>query len=222
MRCTALGFGSIALATLLAGCGAPATGVEATTADVPNLAQTASGGSARYSLQFIVETNQGEITSPPFPANGVALNTTDPWRHLKVAGVPLSLNNFTHGDWWATPCSTYQDTQVNWDIAGTSPIRSFAGGWLGDLEIWRGRAGVNLAFAGSRTGGAGEIRNVVNNNNVVYEERGSGDGYFLIRFTNARMGFGSLSTPDGNGSLGTLSGYEAACANFSLKATRLP
>jgi hypothetical protein len=182
----------------------------------------AAGGSALYRLQFIVETNQGEITSAPFPANGVALNTRDPWKQLTVNGAALSLNNYTHGDWSICAPDPGRDVPVTWDIAGTAPVRSFAGGWLGEVKLWRGRSGVNLAFEGSRTNGPGAIKNVVTNNNVVYEERGVGDSYFLIRFTNARMGFGSLSTPDGGGTLGQLEGYEAACANFSLKATRIP
>jgi hypothetical protein len=211
---------SLTLVALVLGCGPSSTGIDDGASVQPNLTQSAA--SARYQLQFIVETNQGEITSPPFPAAGIALNARDPWKQLTVNGAPLSLNNYTHGDWWAPTCSAYQDVQVNWDIAGTAPVRSFAGNWLGEVKVWRSRTAVNLAFAGSRTDGAGEIRNVVTNNNAVYEERGSGDSYFLIRFTNARMGFGSLSSPDGSGTLGQLPGYEAACANFSLKATRIP
>lgn len=211
--------GSLTFATVLVGCGTSTTGLDDGRSG-SDLAQSA--GSARYQLQFIVETNEGEITSAPFPSGGVALNTRDPWRNLSVSAVPLSLNNYTHGDWSADECAEYPDTRVNWDIAGTTPVRSFAGSWLGDLSVWRGRTGVNLSFAGGRVGGPGQISNVVTNNNAVYEERGPGDAYFLLRFTNARMGFGSPSSPDGNGTLAALPGYEAACANFSLKATRLP
>jgi hypothetical protein len=207
------------LAAVLLGCGKPSTGVE-DERSVSDLAQSAS--SARYQLQFIVETNQGEITSAPFPSGGIGLNTKDPWRQLSVAAVPISLNNYTHGDWASHECAEYADIRVNWDIAGTSPVRSFAGSWLGELRVWRGRTGLNLAFAGGRVGGPGQISNVVTNNNAAYEERGPGDSYFLLRLTDARMGFGSPSSPDGNGTLAALPGYEAACANFSLKATRLP
>lgn len=210
---------SLNLVALLVAC-ETSTGVEHATSTGPELAQ--SGGTARYQLQFIVETNQGEITSAPFPAGGIALNTKDPWRQLSVSGAPLSLNNYTHGDWTSAECAEYPDVQVTWDIAGTSPVRSFAGSWLGNLNVWRNRAGVNLSFAGGRVGGSGSIDNVVTNNNAAYEERGPGDSYFLLRFTDARMGFGSPSSPDGNGTLALLPGYEAACANFSLKATRLP
>jgi hypothetical protein len=210
--------GSLTFAAFLVACGTSSTGVEEERLD-PGLAQSA--GSARYQLQFIVETNQGEITSAPFPSGGIALNTRDPWKQLTVNGSPISLNNYTRGEWSAPTCAEYQDVRVGWDIGGTAPVRSFAGSWLGEVKVWRGRTGVNLAFAGMRTDGPGEIRNVVTNNNAVYEERGAGDSYFLIRFTNARMGFGSLSTPDGSGTLGELPGYEAACANFSLKATRV-
>jgi hypothetical protein len=182
----------------------------------------AAGRSALYQLQFITETDQGEITSALFPANGVALNTRDPWKNLTVDGAALTLVNYTHGDWSICAPNPGRDVPVTWDIAGTDPLRSFAGNWQGEVKLWRSRGGLNLAFEGSRTDGAGAIRNVVTNNNLVYEERGEGDSYFLLRFTNARMGFGSLSTPDGGGSLGQLEGYEAACANLSLKATRIP
>jgi len=218
MRITLPAFGALFAAMFLIGCNTSSTGID-DASGVPHLAQA---GSALYQLQFIAETNQGEITSAPFPANGVALNTRDPWRNLTVDGAALSLNNYTSGDWSTCAANQSRDVQVNWDIAGTSPVRSFAGGWHGELKLWRGRSGLNLAFAGPRTDGPGEISNVVTNNNVVYEERGAGDSYFLLRFTNARMGFGSLSTPDGGGTLGQLEGYETACANFLLKATRMP
>jgi len=211
---------AISLVAILASCDTPPTSADGAVAAVPDLAQAA--GSGRYQLQFIIETNEGEIASPPFPSGGVALNTKDPWRQLSVSGVLLSLNNYTHGDWTSQECAEYQDVRVNWDIAGTSPVRSFLGSWSGDLSVWRNRAGVNLSFVGPRVGGAGQISNVVTNNNAAYEERGAGDSYFLLRFTNARMGFGSPSSPDGNGTLAGLPGYEAACANFTLKATRVP
>jgi hypothetical protein len=211
-------FGTLFAAAFLISCETDSTGVD----DAIGKPDLAGAGSALYQLQFIVETNQGEITSPPFPASGVALNTRDPWKNLTVGGAALSLNNSTHGDWSTCAANQSRDVQVNWDITGTMPVRSFAGSWHGELKLWRGRSGVNLAFAGRRTDGPGEISNVVTNNNAVYEERGAGDSYFLLRFTNARMGFGSLSTPDGGGTLGQLEGYETACANFSLKATRMP
>lgn len=217
MRPTLLLCGALLAATFLIGCETSSTGVEDAFGG-PDLART---GSALYQLQFIAETDQGEITSPPFPLNGVALNTRDPWRNLTVDGAALSLNNYTHGDWSICAANQTRDVQVNWEIDGTTPVRSFAGSWQGELKLWRDRSGLNLAFEGARTDGPGEIKNVVTNNNAVYEERGTDDSYFLIRFTNARMGFGSLSTPDDAGTLGQLEGYETACANFSLRATRI-
>ena len=216
-------FGALALTAALAGCDEPPTSA----APDPEPAAAKASPGYLYQLQFVVEDplSQGEITSAPFPSEGVSLNTRDPWRQVTVGAVSLSLNDTTHGQWTSGTCASYSDTDVwvNWAIARTDPVRSFAGGWTGNLSIWRSRSGMNLAFEGMRSDGrAGEIRNVATNNNLVEEQRGPGEAWFRLRFTDARMGFGSLSSTDGAGTLGELPGYEAACANFSIVATRLP
>ena len=223
MTCHQPRLGALLLAAALAGCEESPT---ATPASPDPAIATASRGPL-YQLQFVVidPLTEGEITSAPFPAGGVSLNTKDPWRQLDVRSVFLALNDPTHGRWTSGTCASYStsDVWVNWTIARTDPPRSFAGGWMGELSIWRSRWGMNLAFEGARSDGApGQIRNVATNNNTVQEERGPGDAWFRLRFTDARMGFGSLSSPDGGGTLGELPGYEAACANFSILATRLP
>ena len=156
MRLSIPEFGTLFVAALLIGCNTQSTGLEDSLSG-PDLAP---GGSSLYQLQFIVETNQGEITSPPFPANGIALNTKDPWKNLTVNGAALSLNNYTHGDWSICAAGQTRDVQVNWDIDGATPVRSFAGSWQGELKLWRGRSVLNLAFAGPRLLGAEDAQGV--------------------------------------------------------------
>ena len=116
---------------------------------------------------------------------------------------------------------------VDWNIA-TAPTRSFAGDWLMTVSTSRDRSGtVNFYLAGPRvvdgvaSESKGNIRNIASNGNAAVETRAADASWFAIEFKNALLGFGSLSTPDGNGTLSLLPGYETACANFKLEAVRM-
>ena len=207
----------------------------------PTLAKTSS--SARYQLQFVATdlATGGEIKSGPFPVDGVVLNVNDPWRQLTAAGAVVTLTGPTHGvrsrDFAGDPaaytgrCRFDADVDVNWDIADASSggylSRSFAGQWLMTVGISRDRNGVNFYLAGPRQAwpngepGSGSIQNIASNGNRPTESRSNDGSEFTIEFTDARLGFGSPSSPDGAGTLADLPGYETACANFKLVATRI-
>lgn len=212
--------GTLALAATLAACAEPLSTPLAP--DSAELAKASGGGtSSLYQLRFIVEdATQGEITSDFFPAGGVKLNTKDPWANLSVSGATWGFNNFTHGTWGAGKC-IHDDVRVTWDVAGTSPVRSFAGAWSGTVSFWRNR-GMNFYLeAPAADNGGRAIQNIASNHNEAQETRASDKSWFRIRFTNARLGFGGASSPDGNGTLADLAGYEAACANFTVEAVRI-
>lgn len=200
----------------------------------PAAAKGGGAGTGLYQIRFTwTRTDasgnpmEGEIQSDWFPAAGTALNTNDPWRSLSVKDAVLQLVNHTHGDYsTGTSCTRFADVKVDWDIAGTatatSDPRSFAGPWAGQMDISRSRGGINWYFAGNRISGGGEIRNIASNGNTPLESRDptGGGGWFQLEFTNARLGFGSGSSPDGQGTLLDLPGYEAACANFTVRAEK--
>ena len=188
----------------------------------PSLGKTTE--TARYKLQFIIDRPglEGEITSAEFPANGVALNTADPWKSLKVSGALVTLTSPTHGDWASLKCSQFGDRKVEWVIANTPEERTFAGDWILNVSTQRDRKGnISLYMDGPRAEGAegGGIHNVATTGPA--EESNVGDAEFRLTFTNARMGFGSNSYPDDLGTLSNLPGYEAACANFTLVARKV-
>lgn len=191
--------------------------------DAPPLAAAQSGGGL-YQLQFITEDpqTQGEITSEPFPAGGVQLNERDPWRDLEVPAA-WSLNNYTHGSWGQGTC-TRGEAPVNWDIAGTDPVRSFAGSWAGTLKFWRNR-GMHFYLDGNRTSGIGGIHNIASNRNAAIEDEGvdsiTGKRWFKITFQDAGMKFGGPSYPDDQGTLSETAEVEAACGNFVVLATEM-
>lgn len=178
---------------------------------------------ARYQLRFIVEdgTTQGEITSNLFPEAGVTLNTADPWMDLNVDGAVWSLNNATHGQLGQGTCTFPTDVAVSWDIAGTDPVRSFAGEWAGTVTFFRSD-GMNFLLKGDRTTGSGSINNAASNWNPSEEFSAPDKSSFKIRLSNIRLKFGGLSSPDGNGFLADLTGAETACVNLTVEAVKVP
>lgn len=197
----------------------------------PVQGSAAAGGGTRYQLRFVYGVNpagDGEIQSGWFPDTGITLNTRTPWKNLVVAGAPIALVNFTHGNWASGTCGTFVTTKsinvTTWDITGTDPLLSFAGNWRGALTVWQS-GGTNVAFDGDRvmddvvTPAAGGIHNVVSNGNRAIESRdptGNND-WFQLELRDAVLKFGSASSADGSSNPG---GVEVACANFTLLARR--
>jgi len=225
---------------LVAACADQPTAIRA---DLPNAVESPSAPSlskaptsARYKLQFVVTDPEsgGEITSDPFPAAGVTLNTNDPWRQMTADGALVTLTSPTHGMRWdgSDPnykgtCRFAEDVNVNWSIA-SAPTRSFAGTWLLTVSTTRDRYGINFYVVGPRSVNGvastsyGVIQNIASNRNVPVESSApDGSSWFEIEFTNARLGFGSASSPDGAGTLFYLPDYETACANFKLRADKM-
>lgn len=182
------------------------------------------GGSVRYQLRFIVEDEtQGEITSGFFPAAGVQLNAKDPWKNLSISGADWTFNNHTNGTRGEGSCTVATDVDVNWEIAGTDPVRTFVGNWHGTVSLWRQGNYMNFYFEGARPDNAAAvIQNIASNANRPAETSASDGSWYRIRFTSARLGFGSRSSPDGEGTVADLPGYESACANFTIEAVRMP
>ena len=220
-----------AAAMLLAACAdapsSPATGG-------PDLGKTTA--TALYQLEFVIERDgttpypdgnmpgpvEGEIRSGLFPTGGIALNTTDPWKSVKAAGALVTLTSPTHGDRSLGKCRDFPlDTKVEWELEKALPL-SFEGSWMMNVSTQRDRNGnISLYMDGARVGGAefGSIPSVGTTGPAV--ESKAGDGSFKLTFTNARLGFGSKSSPDGRLLLESLPGYESACVNFTLVARRM-
>lgn len=179
----------------------------------------------RYQLRFVVTdpVAEGEIVSEPFPEGGVTLDLRDPFKRLDVWGARWDFVNYTHGVRGQGTCGPSNPAVIDWDIAGTEPVRSFAGSWEGSLSLWKTRGTANLALSGVRVGGPGAITpNAVTNENLVVESRAADDSWFEIRFAHARLAFGGDASPDGLGDLHALPGYEDACVNLTLRAERMP
>ena len=184
-----------------------------------------------YKLRLITGVTvagDGELQSDWFPDAGIALNTRAPWKSLTVSGATIDLVNFTHGDWTAGNCDSFRTTMsisiTNWDIAGTSPVRSFAGKWRGSFGVSQ-TSGTTVSFDGDRvvdgvvTQSAGGIHNVVTNGNAAIETKdpSASNDWFRLEIRNAAVKFGSASSPDGQGNP---VGVEVACANFSIEARK--
>ena len=222
-----------AAAMLLAACAdapsSPATGA-------PDLGKTTA--TALYQLEFVVERDgttpypdgttpgpvEGEIRSGLFPEGGIALNTADPWKSLKAAGALVTLTSPTHGRRSLGRCGAFlDDTEVTWELE-EAPHLSFKGSWMMSVSTQRGRDGnISLYLSGSRIEGAasGSIPSVATTGPVVESKAGDAS-WFKLTFTDARLGFGSKSSPDGELLLESLLGYESACVNFTLLAKRIP
>ena len=180
-----------------------------------------SGGAVLYKARLIVDVNGGEVTSDWFPAAGFSVSASNPWKQLSFGNVPLNLNNTTHGDWTQGQCAVFVANFAldwnlsNWDIAGTEPVRSYAGTWSGTVTFSKGY----FAFDGDRvvdgviTPGAGGIHNVVTQNNAVIETVGPNKDWFRQEVHNAPFKFGSASTPDGQ----PLANAEVACVNYTIE-----
>ena len=223
--------GRVALATVVVSFTA-ACADQPTALHLPDAPSLAKGGSARYQLRFVATTlaDGGEITMTSstdwFPAGGVALNANDPWRQMSAAGARLTLVSPTHGTQGMGTCRFPDDVDVNWSIE-SAPARSFAGDWLLTVSTSRDNYGVNFYLVGPRVVGGvasesfGVIQNIASNRNHPVETRALDGSWFAIEFTNTRLGFGSRSSPDGNGTLFDLPDYETACANFRIEAVRM-
>lgn len=185
-----------------------------------------------YELRFITGINpsgDGEVQSGWFPDAGITLNTRAPWKSLTVSVATIDLVNFTHGSWTGGGCATFRTAKsinvTNWDIAGTSPVLTFAGTWRGTLSISQGSGGGGLAFDGDRvvggvvTPGAGGIHNVVGSGTPIETKDPTGNNdWFRLEIRDAALKFGSASSPDG---LTNPVGVELACANFTIEARKL-
>lgn len=204
-----------------------------TAVDLPGSPTLARATAARYQLRFVATATSGEITSDWFPAGGVLLNTNDPWRQMTAEGASITLTSPTHGVRWdgvdpeyVGTCRFPADRDVSWSLE-TAPDRSFAGTWLLTVGTTRDKYGVNFYLVGPRVvdGVASEsygvIQNIASNRNKPVETRAADGSWFAIEFTNARLGFGSRSSPDGQGTLDALPDYETACANFMIEAVRM-
>ena len=204
-----------------------------TAVELPGSPTYAQATAVRYQLRFVATEMSGEITSDWFPAGGLVLNTKDPWRQLTAEGALVTLTSPTHGAQWdgvdpdyVGTCRFPADRDVNWSLE-TAPDRSFAGTWLLTVSTTRDRYGVNFYLVGPRivNGVASEsygvIQNIASNRNKPVETRAADGSSFAIEFTNARLGFGSRSSPDGQGTLFDLPDYETACANFRIEAVRM-
>jgi hypothetical protein len=195
-------------------------------------ASVAANPATKYKLRFVSGVNpagDGEIESPWFPDAGLTLNTKTPWKNLSASGATLTLVNSTHGDWSAPTCDTflhraYPVSITTWDVAGTSPVLSYAGSWYGTFSIGQSN-GTNVGFDGDRlvggvvTPSAGGIHNVVTYSIAAVETRdpsGNND-WFRIELRNAGMQFGSASSPDG---VTNPIGAEVSCANFTIEARK--
>jgi hypothetical protein len=187
-------------------------------ADQAGLAKGGGGGGTTYKARFIVGSipeGDGEISSDWFPSGGYSISANNPWRQVTIGSVSLNLNNFTHGDLAHGTCAVFIANTgsswnlSNWDIAGTNPVRTYAGTWFGSVTFSRGY----FAFDGDRVGGAGGIHNAVSQSNVVVETVGPNKDWFRQEFRNAGLKFGSASTPDG----APLLNPELACANFTIE-----
>jgi len=215
------------LATTILACGDPA---DPAMSPPPSVAVQTSV-STLYKLRFITGVNpagDGEIQSGWFPDAGMALNTRAPWKSVTVNPATIDLVNFTHGSWTAGGCATFRIAKsinvTNWDIAGTSPVLTFAGTWRGALSISQ-TAGTGVAFDGDRavsgvlTPGAGGIHNVVGNGTTIETRDPTGNNdWFRLEIRDAAMKFGSASSPDG---ITNPVGVEVACANFTIEARKL-
>jgi hypothetical protein len=179
-----------------------------------------------YKLRFIQGVNpagDGEIQSDWFPVDGITLNTRTPWKSLTINGATIGLVNYTHGDW--PTCESFNHSyvirQTNWDIAGTSPVLSYAGTWFGALTVSNG----GLAFDGDRlvdgvlTPSAGGIHNVVSvvSSSVETKDPTGNNDWFQLDVRNAALKFGSASRADG---VTGLMGVAVSCANFTLLAKK--
>jgi hypothetical protein len=184
------------------------------------------GGATLYKARFVIGSipeGDGEISSDWFPAAGFSISANNPWRQVSISNVTLNLNNVTHGDFGEGQCAVFignfgLDWNLsNWDIAGTEPVRTYAGTWFGTVTFSKGY----LAFDGDRVGGAGGIHNVVTQSNPVVETVGDNKDWFRQEVRNAPLKFGSASTPDG----APLPNAEIACANYTIelrKTTAMP
>jgi hypothetical protein len=220
-------------ALLLAGLAACADGPTVLPSVEPFLAKGGGGGATLYKLRFIAGVNpagDGEIVSDWFPAAGIAMDARAPWRSVSASNATVNLVNFTHGSWTGGTCATYSSAftinPTNWDIAGTNPVRSFAGTWFGTVGVSRSAGGgYGLGFDGDRvvngvvTPAGGGIHNVLAQGNQVIQTKdpsGNND-WFQIEFRDAFFAFGSASSPDGNGNP---EGVEVACFNATVLAMR--
>jgi len=216
-----------AIATTILGCGDPAG---PSWHPVPSAALQ-SPASTLYKLRFITGVNpagDGELQSGWFPDAGIALNTRAPWKSVTVNAATIDLVNFTHGSWTAGSCATFTSAKpinvTNWDIAGTSPVLTFAGTWRGTLSISQ-TAGTGVGFDGDRvvngllTLGAGGIHNVVGSGTTIEtRDPTANNDWFRLEIRDAALKFGSASSPDG---MTNPVGVEVACANFTIEARKL-
>lgn len=176
------------------------------------------GGTVLYKARLIagvIGEGDGEITTDWFPANGFSVSVNNPWRQVSFSNVSLNLNNYTHGSFSLGQCAVFVANfglpwnTSNWDIAGTDPVRTYAGVWSGSITFSDGY----LAFDGDRVGGAGGIHNVVTQNNATVKTVGANKDWFRQEVRNAALKFGSESTPDGE----PLPNAEVACANYTIE-----
>ena len=185
-----------------------------------------------YKFRFISgvsPSGDGEISSDWFPDVGIRIAVNNPWVQVDLGGTTIGLNNFTHGDFSVGKCAEFLANYqlpvnlVNWDIAGTSPTRSYAGTWNGTVIIKDGY----LAFDGDRvvngvlTPGAGGIHNVVTQQNVTIKTQDPNNDWFRQEVRNAAFKFGGASTPDG----ADMPNSELACINYTIelrKTTLIP
>jgi len=216
-----------AVATIILGCGDPASPGGRSSASAAVQATT----STLYKLRFISGVNpagDGEMQSGWFPDAGIALNTRAPWKSVTVSSATIDLVSFTHGSWTAGACATFTSTKpinvTNWDIAGTSPILTFAGTWRGTLSISQ-TAGTGIGFDGDRvvnglvTPSAGGIHNVVGSGTTIETRDPTGNNdWFRLEVRDAAMKFGSASSPNG---ITNPVGVEVACASFTIEARKL-
>jgi len=217
-----------AIAATLFGCSDPAA---PSRHSVPSATLQATVATL-YKLRFISGVNpagDGELQSEWFPDAGIALNTRAPWKSVSVGAANIDLVNFTHGSWTAGGCATFRTAKsinvTNWDIAGTSPVLTFAGTWRGTLSISQSVGAGGLAFDGDRvvsgvvTPGAGGIHNVVGSGTSIETKDPTGNNdWFRLEIRDAALKFGSASSPDG---LTNPVGVEVACANFTIEARKL-
>lgn len=211
------------------------------------LAAKAGGGTTRalYRLHFV---DGGGIVSAPFPAEGVLLNVSDPWRSVAAVGL-VELRNLTAADGTVHAGGTFGqggtcrdrkdiDAQMaGWNLTNSTRgvAYTFAGTWRGEVALNRDRNGnynfylqgpaVRASGDGNGDGmpDGGEIRNIASNHNTVSTTIENNGARHTITFTQAGLGFGSPSSPDGVITLGdaTLPLYEIACASFTIVAERM-
>lgn len=217
---------AIAFASLTTACREAAAPADVS---VPSVSSQVSAATL-YKLRLITgvtAAGDGELQSDWFPEGGIALNTRAPWKTISVSGATIDLVNFTHGAWTAGNCASFRTSKsiavTNWDIAGTSPVRSFAGKWRGSFGVSQ-MSGTTVGFDGDRVvdgivnPSAGGIHNVVGTTIGIETRDPSGnDDWFRVELRNVAMKFGSASSPDGQVNP---VGVEVACANFTIEARK--